>query len=224
MATDDTERANDRDGESVAGRMGEDLSTFTDVTTDFYRGELERAASWRARLDQTTNWAVVLVAAILTWSFSSADNPHYVLLIGVFGVLAFLVMESNRYREYDVWRDRVRTVQSEVFADVYAPDGEPTAWQERLGEDLRNPTFNVTQREALTHRLRRSYLALLLILLTAWVARITVFTSDETWQQTASIFVVPGEAIVGCLAALYLGLVVLTLWSARGSTVREFQE
>ncbi|ELZ18002.1 hypothetical protein C477_12377 [Haloterrigena salina JCM 13891] len=38
---------------------------------------------WRERLDQTTYWAIVIMSAILTWTFSSRNNPHYVLLLGV---------------------------------------------------------------------------------------------------------------------------------------------
>ena len=41
-----------------------------------YRGELDRVTSWRGRLDQTINWAVTILAALLTWVFSSPDNPH----------------------------------------------------------------------------------------------------------------------------------------------------
>lgn len=48
-----------------------------------YRGEVHRMKLWRERLDSTTNWAVIVVTAILTWAFSSPDNPHYLLLLGV---------------------------------------------------------------------------------------------------------------------------------------------
>lgn len=58
--------------------------------------------AWRSWLDQPTNWAVVLVGAILTGAVSSSDNPHYVILVGIVGVSALLVMEANRDREYDI--------------------------------------------------------------------------------------------------------------------------
>lgn len=31
-----------------------------------YRGEIHRMRFWRERLDRTTNWAVIVIAAILT--------------------------------------------------------------------------------------------------------------------------------------------------------------
>ena len=48
-----------------------------------YRGEIHRMKFWRERLDQTTYWAIVIMSAVLTWTFSSRNNPHYVLLLGV---------------------------------------------------------------------------------------------------------------------------------------------
>ena len=230
MADDGTQTETAREGDRVGTRIAEDLSTYTTATADFYRGEIDRMTTWRGRLDQTTNWAVVIVAAILTWAFTSPDHPHYVILIGVFGATAFLVMEANRYREYDVWRDRVRALQAGVFADVYAPDGKPGSewpaerdWQTELGEDLRRPTFDISLAEAINHRLRRSYMALLLILLVAWIARITAFEPSESWRETAALFTIPGEFVVGAVAVFYAVAVALTLWSAREERTEEFQ-
>lgn len=229
MTDDETEMSPKRERDSIGSRIAEDLSAYTALTTDFYRGEIDRMSTWRSRLDQTTNWAVVLVAAILTWAFSSAQNPHYVILIGIFGTVAFLVMEATRYREYDIWRDRVRTLQVDLFADVYASEStsdtiSSTDWQTRLSEELRDPTFEISFLQALSHRLRRSYLALLLILLLAWLTRITVFEPSEPWRQTASIFVIPGDVVVGIVAAFYAIAIGITIWSAREGRVQEFQE
>jgi uncharacterized membrane protein len=210
---------------NIGAQIAQNLQAYTTVTTDFYRGEVDRMTTWRARLDQTTNWAVVVAAAILTWAFSGADHPHYVILIGVFGITGFLLMEANRYREYDVWRDRVRTIQTELLADVYAPQPrEEGDWQAELSEELHTPTFDVSFVQALNHRLRRSYLALLLLLLVAWTARITVFKPKETWEQTASVLLVPGEVVVVGVAAFYVTVVGVALWSARDSRTQEFDE
>lgn len=206
-------------------RIDEEGPEFAGLTGNFYRGEVERTAAWRSRLDQTTNWAVVLVAAILTWAFSSSENPHYVILIGMFGVVAFLVMEANRYREYDIWRNRVRILQGNLFGKLFSPDDSVERdWRRRLGEDLKHPAFHLSFREALTHRLRRSYLALVLLLLAAWYARITVFNPDRPWRESASIYVVPGELVVSIVTIFAVILIVLAVWSARDSRIREFQE
>jgi uncharacterized membrane protein len=202
-----------------------DLSAFTNMTGAFYREEVDRATAWRARLDQTTNWAVVIVAAILTWVFSSANNPHYVVLIGIAGVVAFLVMESHRYREYDIWRNRVRTIQTELIAEMYAPDPSLDArWQTELSEDLRSPSYRLSFRQAVTHRLRRAYLPLLLILLAAWAARVVLLEPDKSWRATASILGVPGEVVAAAVGGFYVVVVALTVISAFGEGVHEFHE
>jgi len=212
------------DGESTAIRVADDLRTFTSIAADFYRGEVDRATTWRARLDQTTNWAVVVVAAVLTWAFSGENRPHYVILIGAFAVTAFLLMEANRYQEYDVWRDRVRTIQASLMADVFAPrDTSTDSWRSNLGEELRNPRLHISFREALNHRLRRSYLALLTILIIAWLARVTAYVPEETWRQTARILFIPGEAVAGVVGLFYAFLIVVTVWSAREERTEEFE-
>lgn len=230
MTEDDPEAPAGSDGERTGSRnpgarIAGDHTAFASLTTHFYRAEVDRTTTWRSRLDQTTNWAVVVVAAILTWAFSGSDNPHYVVLIGMFGLVAFLVMEANRYREYDVWRDRVRTLQQELFAEAYAPSGDPeTDWRARLAADLREPAFSLSFLQALAHRLRRTYLGLLSILLVAWIARFTVFVPDESWRQTASVLGAPGTAVVAVVAIFYAGLVAVAATSAIGSSVREFQK
>jgi uncharacterized membrane protein len=42
---------------------------FNTAMVHFYRGEVSRSNTWRARLDGTSNWAVVTIAALLTFSF-----------------------------------------------------------------------------------------------------------------------------------------------------------
>lgn len=224
MAEDDQEAKNQSDGGSTGSRIAGDLSAFTEVATDFYRGEIDRATAWRARLDQTTNWAVVVVAAVLTWAFSGENRPHYVILIGVFAVTTFLLMEANRYREYDVWRDRVRTLQTGLIAESLSPGEQPPdSWEAELGDQLRNPRLHISFWEAMNHRLRRSYLALQTVLVLAWIARITAYTSDESWREVAGILFIPGEVVVGVVSLFYASLLALTVWSVQDGRTEEFQ-
>jgi len=191
-----------------------------------YRGEIHRMKLWRERLDRTTNWAVVVMAAVLTWAFSSPNNPHYVILVGVATLSVFLVMEARRYRGYEIWRTRVRSLQENLWAYGLDPDGDPPnpEWREHLGEDYRNPTVKISAEEAIAHRLRRVYLPLFFVLLAAWVVRITAF-SPESWVQTAAIGAVPGVFVVTGVVLYYLCLVACALrprtWRARGELREE---
>src|SRR6267154_2707556 len=46
-------------------------SEFITVFAHFHRAEIARMAGWRDRIDRTTNWAITLVAAMLSVSLST---------------------------------------------------------------------------------------------------------------------------------------------------------
>lgn len=185
-----------------------------------YRGEVHRMTRWRERLDRTTNWAVLVLAATLTWTFSTPANPHYVLLLGNLAVGLFLAVEARRYRAYDAWRSRVRTLQRNVFAVGLDPDRTPrTDWRERLAADYREPALKITAEEAVAHRLRRIYLPLFAVLNGAWLLRVTAFGADP-WPASAAVGMVPGAAVTGLVVLAFGGALVVALrprtWRARG--------
>jgi uncharacterized membrane protein len=60
------------------------------LTRSEYRGELSRADHWRARLDPTTNWAIVTTGAMLSIAFSSQEHSHVTLLLALILVSIFL--------------------------------------------------------------------------------------------------------------------------------------
>ncbi|GAA0203140.1 DUF2270 domain-containing protein [Halobaculum roseum] len=186
-----------------------------------YRGELHRMKLWRERLDRTTNWGVVVIAALLTWAFTSPDNPHYIILVGVATLSVFLVIESRRYRGYDIWRTRVRTIQENVWAYGLDPEGglADRDWRERLGDDYRTPTLKITAEEAIAHRLRRVYLPLFAVLLAAWLIRTTAFSS-EPWPDAAAIGMVPGTVVLLTVGAFYAAAIGIACrprtWHAKG--------
>jgi uncharacterized membrane protein len=185
-----------------------------------YRGEIHRMKFWRERLDRTTNWAVIVMAAVLTWAFSSPSNPHYVILVGAAALTVFLVVEARRYRGYDIWRSRVRSLQRNVWAPGLDPTREPADadWRQDLADDYDTPTLKITMEEALAHRLRRIYLPLFAVLLSAWLIRITAF-GVERWPDSAGIGMLPGElvsAVVGGYTLLLVGVACRPrTWHAR---------
>ena len=210
--------------------LGEELSTdpsdMVGLLGHLYRGQMDRVTSWRSRLDQTSYWAVTIMAAILTWAFSSQNNPHYLLLVGIATLAMFLFVETRRYRAYDVWRERIRLLERDLFAQMLDPDEElpHREWRRRIGDDLRNPAVKVSLFRAFARRLARVYYPLLLVMLAAWVVRVTAFESQETWRTTASMPGIPGAVVVGVVAAFYLAMTAITayylLWSPSG----EFHE
>ena len=218
----ETDESRDDLGETLAS----DPSDMVGLLGHLYRGQMDRVTAWRSRLDQTTYWAVTIMAAILTWAFSSRNNPHYLLLIGMATLLMFLFVETRRYRAYDVWRERIRLLDQDLFAQMLDPDEEMShrEWRKRIGDDLRNPAVKVSLFRAFARRLARVYYPFLLVLLAAWLVRITAFEPQASWRTTASMPGISGPVVVGAVAATYLVLTVVLayylLWEPSG----EFHE
>lgn len=186
------------------------------VVAHFYRGEMNRVTTWRQRLDRTTNLAVTVIAAILTWSFSAPDNPHYLLLIGVVTTLVFLGIESRRYLDYDVWRARARMLQANLFANALDPSQgvERKNWRAELSADYREPSPEIGFGQAVAHRLRRVYLPLFLVLSAAWVLRLSVFEPGADPIETAALGRIPGFWVVAAVGGLLCLLTAVAFWPA----------
>jgi uncharacterized membrane protein len=216
----------DASHEELGEALANDPSDIVGLLGHLYRGQMDRVTSWRSRLDQTTYWAVTIMAAILTWAFSSPDNPHYLLLVGMGALTVFLAFETRRYRAYDVWRERVRLLEQDLFAQMLDPDEEMPhgEWRKRIGDDLRNPAVKVSVFRSFARRLARVYFPLLLVLLAAWVVRITAFESQESWRTTASMPGISGTVVVGVVAAAYLVLTAILAYYVIWEPSGEFHE
>jgi uncharacterized membrane protein len=196
-------------------RVGEGLLDVdmgpSSALAHLYRGEIHRMKFWRERLDRTTNWAVLLMAGVLTWAFGSAANPHYVILIGDAAVALFLVIEARRFRAYDIWRSRVRYLQQHVWAPGLDPSTtlDEEDWRQQLADDYRRPTIKVSAEEAIAHRLRRVYLPLFAILNGAWVIRVTAF-DPGTWPESAAVGSISGLVVSALVVLLMVVATVIT--------------
>jgi uncharacterized membrane protein len=189
---------------------------FITALAHYHRAEIARMAGWRDRIDRTTNWAITVVAAMLSLSLSTPTAHHGVLLFAMVFVLLLLVIEARRYRFFDVYRNRVRSLERNYFAQIFAPEPGTTAeWVRDLGEDLRKPCFLLSVPQAMSRRLRRNYCWMFLILLVAWLLKIVIVSlptnaadsrlvqSLEEWAQNAALGPIPGWAVIGAVVAFY---------------------
>lgn len=72
-----------------------------------YRVEIYRSTVWRTRLDNATNWAVVTTGIALSVNFSHTEaSPLPLVIVGLL-VVAFLMLEDQRYRHFRLYRARV---------------------------------------------------------------------------------------------------------------------
>jgi uncharacterized membrane protein len=201
--------------------------THSEVVTaavHYYRAELARMAGWRDRIDRTTNWAITVVAALLSVSLSTASAHHGVLLFAMLLVYLLLMIEARRYRFFDVYRFRVRQLERHYFAQVFSPAEDFSAnWTQILGQSLRQPKFFISYGDAFSRRLRRNYIWMFLILLLAWVLKIsTPRLQDEgagfrlahsLWEVlvNAGFGPIPGWLVVAGVAAFFLWLLYASL-------------
>jgi uncharacterized membrane protein len=214
-----------RDQREIGREMVDQSTGLGSVMAHFYRGEMDRETTWRQRLDQTTTWAVTVIAAILTYAFSSSGTSHAILLSGMVITTLFLGIEARRYQDYDIYRARIRMIQENLFANALDPSAgvEHQDWRRELSNDLRNPSVKIPYREAVHRRLRRVYLALLVLLLAAWVFRITVLSS-KPWLDSAAFGPIPGSIIIGIVVLFYLTAFSVTNWPLERQAKGEFDD
>lgn len=178
---------------------------FVNAFAHYYRAEMQRAISWRDRLDRTTNWAIASAAAILSVSLNQPEKHHGLLIFAMALVFLLLVIESRRYRFFDVYRRRVRIFETGYYGQMMDPLEANTGreWMKELGENIRAPKVTLTMMEAMAHRLRRNYCWLFLILLAAWLLKVVgslaftqVWTKPSDLHLQAEIGWTPGWAIL----------------------------
>jgi uncharacterized membrane protein len=198
---------------------------FITVFAHFHRAEIARMAGWRDRIDRTTNWAITLVAAMLSVSLSTSNAHHSVLMFAM--VLAFflLMIESRRYRFFDVYRSRVRRLERNYYAKLFDPGLKAEDdWQRIMAADLLAPTFVMSLEEAVSRRLRRNYIWIFLILLGAWALKVTFpsFNGESPaaltfhdWVRNAGVGPVSGW-IISAIVLVFYGWIFVAALSTLG--------
>lgn len=213
-------------------RMG--APEFNTAMIHFYRGEVQRSNTWRNRLDNTTNWAVLTAGATLSFVFSSQANPHFVIPINSILVAIFLVMEARRYRYYEIWSSRVRVIETGYLAQLLAPENvaPDEAWAEHLAADLITPHFTITEWEAIGRRLRRNYLWIFVLLALSWNLKVYLHPLPardfSVFMDRATVGVVPGWMVfvIGVLfntAIVAFAIGTVRLREAKGEVLPQHQ-
>ena len=191
----------------------------------YYRGELGRMASWRDRIDRTSNWAITVVAGLLSVSLSTPTSHHGVVLFAMLLVSLFLLIEARRYRFFDVYRARVRQLERHYFSQAFLPLAElDSEWAEKISRSLRSPVFLMSRGEAISRRVRRNYIWMYLILLMAWALKISTpkllpeqLPSDLVWSfselmNNAALGPLPGWSVVTTVGLVYAAIIVVAVY------------
>jgi len=176
--------------ESVWSYRGYHLrsSEFTTAMVHFYRAEIQRSNTWRTRLDNTTNWAIITTSAVISLAFTSPQNNSGVIILNCLLVTIFLWIEARRYRYYELWSLRTRLMETDFFAAMLVPPFTPhPEWAENLSESLLSPEFPISMWEALGRRFRRNYFWIFLVLNMAWAFKTYIHPVPAlTWAEFVS--------------------------------------
>lgn len=193
----------------------------TTAMAHLFRGELARSDRWRTRLDTTTNWALTVSAAVLSVSFADPDTPHGVMLIGIWMVLTFLMIEARRYRYYDLWIHRVRLMEDGFWAPLLRGEpADPDALRE-LAHALSRPQLRLSLASAVGTRLNRVYGPMLAVLMVTWFAKVHRHPLPaNTWRsffENATFGPFPGALVFAVMVVftVVLGLVLAASMVAR---------
>ena len=182
-------------------------ASYITAMSHFYRGEVGRIMAWRARLDNTTNWAITATSTIFTVAFSIERVPHIIFVFNIAIVTIMLWIEARRYRFYDAFRARVRMLEAHFLVPVVMQKASPLEgdWRKLLAEDLLLPGFKISRWEALGRRLKRNYVFIFIIILVAWITKIFLHAKPaiDSWLAFYNALSV-GTSIPGWLVAFFL--------------------
>lgn len=190
-----------------------------------YRAQVGRADAWRARLDSSTNWAVVTTAAGITVAFSEPNVSHLMIPLLSLLVSLFWGLEARRYRYFELWSSRVRHLERAYFAELLSPSLQrDDTWANSLAESLRVPEFHVSLAEALGRRYRRVYVWVHSVLAFTWLVNIWIHpTPVSTVQEVLNrpILGLWPSWIFLVLGILFHGGLLIFAFSTRGLKLSE---
>ncbi len=182
-----------------------------------YRGEVYRSTIWRTRLDQTTNWAVVTTGLAMSLTFSGPyASPLPLILVGLL-VVVFLLLESRRYRYFNVWRARCRLMETDVYGPMLRGEGivMDGKWNTLLANDYSRPRFHISYMRAIGRRLRSNYAYILAIQALAYYGKLAIHPVPagtlSAFLQRASIGPLPGIVVVLMGVAFHGSWIVLAI-------------
>lgn len=198
----------------------QDSGDFTQIITHMYRAEVQRSYNWRNRLDRTTEWSIVILSALTTWTFSVPGRRHELLLSVLIFMGTLLWIESRRFRYYNVWLSRIKTLEENFLAKTLSPDKKVSTrkWMDTLANDLRNPRFKIPLWIAVAHRLRRVYFWLFSLTVMLWLGKLAIHPTPApslvVMINRASILAIPGYVVIILTSILLNGTAIIALWGS----------
>ena len=188
------------------------------ATVHIYRGLMDRSSTWRLRIDNPTNWAILTCGTSVSFSLSDETHSHAVLLLIMLFTVMFVIVEARRTRYYDLWSSWLRLLETEYIAPILQ-DNCVTAndtWQELIVRDLGYPHFKATFWRMVQRRMRDHYMAIYLFLLLSWLLKLLLHPAahvqclDQSFVCHATVGPLPGAVVMAIVGCFYLALISIT--------------
>ena len=139
-------------------------------------------------------------------------------------VAVFLILEGRRYRFFDIWRTRLRVLETNFYRPILSGQSVrvDNRWNEVLADDYIDVHFHITYLEAIGRRLRRNYCWIFGVQVVSFWGKVGIHptplvTLEQLWARTA-IGPLPGYVVLEIGTVFYIGLIafgVLTLTGQR---------
>ena len=144
------------------------------ATVHIYRGLMDSASTWRTRIDNPTNWAIITTGTSVSFVLSDESRSHAVLLLVMLLTATFMTIESRRTRYYHLWSSWLRLLETEYFSPILKDNSVSIndTWQAMIVRDLGFPHFKTTFLQMLGRRLRDVYLAIYTFLIMSWFVKL----------------------------------------------------
>jgi uncharacterized membrane protein len=188
----------------------------------YYRAEVYRETVWRNRLDVSTNWAIVVTAAILSFVFSNPQINHVVVIVNYVIVWFFLYIESRRFRYYGIVRDWARIFERHILAPILRQEDKDLAEAQNklneLADSLERPKIKMSRVESLSWRVRRNYIFILPLIFLFWVYKVIYdvgFSATVNISNAAKVGFIPGWFVISAMVSSQIFIVLLTFYFPR---------
>jgi uncharacterized membrane protein len=195
------------------------------ATVHIYRGLMDSASTWRTRIDNPTNWAIISSGTAASFVLSDESHSHAVLLLVMLLTVTFMTIEARRTRYYHLWSSWLRLLETEYFVPILQDNTVTVndSWQTLLVRDLGFPHFKMTFWQMLGRRLRDIYLAIYLFLILSWLVKLVLHPpatpgscDTETLACHAMIGPIPGWLVLTTVLCVYAALIAFTLLMSSG--------
>ena len=129
-------------------------------------------------------------------------SPLPLILVGLL-VVVFLLLESRRYRYFNVWRARCRLMETDIYGPMLRGEGVTLdgKWNTLLADDYARPQFHISYLRAIGRRLRSNYAYILAIQAIAYYGKLAIHPTSAAApgrpsSQRAAVGPLPGWLVV----------------------------